>query len=292
MGSVQWIVAAGFGLWNLGAFVAGLSGLIVLILVMRTRSAKNARSITSEMSIPLALAAYLILIGLTVLILLVPPVKSWMGRSVIEIQFPETITRLGYVSPAGTNRPIHIFTHAGAILTYSAFAAFLIYRFKGLYKDGAHSRILRSTVRSMMASTLSILEMVAMATIMSQAGMTEALAQALATLAGEAFPVVAPWIGAIGAFMTGSNTNSNVVFTSLQLRTAELLAYPPAVILAAQTAGAALASVAAPTKVIVGASTAGMTGKEGEVLRALIGYALLLVVFISLVTGIGILIIT
>jgi lactate permease len=87
--------------------------------------------------------------------------------------------------------------------------------------------------------------------------------------------------------MTGSNTNSNVVFAGLQKRTAELLAYNVPAILAGQTAGAALASVAAPTKIVVGTSTAGMEGKEGEVLRALLGYTALLVIFTSLLTALA-----
>ena len=100
---------------------------------------------------------------------------------------------------------------------------------------------------------------------------------------------MAPWIGALGAFITGSNTNSNVVFSALQLRTAELLGYPVTVILAGQTAGAALASVLAPTKIVVGASTAGMAGREGEVLRKLAGYVVPLVALISILTVLGVL---
>jgi hypothetical protein len=58
-----------------------------------------------------------------------------------------------------------------------------------------------------------------------------------------------------------SNTNSNVVCRAAK-RTAELLSFSVPAILAGQTAGAAVASVAAPT-VVVGTSTAGMDGKEG-----------------------------
>jgi lactate permease len=100
--------------------------------------------------------------------------------------------------------------------------------------------------------------MVTMAVVMEHAGMTDALARGIAEGMGSFFPFFAPWIGALGAFMTGSNTNSNVVFGALQLRTAQLLGFTAAVILAGQTAGASLASVMAPTKVVVGASTAGM----------------------------------
>jgi lactate permease len=124
--------------------------------------------------------------------------------------------------------------------------------------------------------------MISMAVIMEHVGMTDRLARGLAEGVGSLFPLASPWIGALGAFMTGSNTNSNVVFGGLQLRTAEILGYSVPIILAAQTAGAALASVMAPTKVVVGASTAGMAGKEGEVMRHLMKYTGLLVLLISL----------
>jgi lactate permease len=128
-----------------------------------------------------------------------------------------------------------------------------------------------------------------MAVIMQHAGMTDTLAQGLSGAVGSIFPVISPWMGALGAFMTGSNTNSNVVFAALQMRTAELLNLPVAVILAAQTAGAALGSVVAPTKIVVGASTAGMAGREGEVMRKMLVYVGILILIISLLALGGIL---
>jgi lactate permease len=285
MGIIQFEIAAGAGLWNLGAFSGGLAGLAVSAWVVRWRGAGPGIAKSERKSLLLALSAYIILIIFTVVFLLIPPIKNGLDQVFIQFQFPETVTTLGYTSPAGTNRPIHIFTHAGAILVYTSLVSYLIYHRAGMYLPGAGKSILRRMVRSMMSSSLSIALMVAMATIMQQSGMTEALAQGLADAVGQGFPLFAPWIGAIGAFMTGSNTNSNVVFAGLQMRTAELLSYSISSILAGQTAGAALASVAAPTKVIVGTSTAGMEGKEGEVLRALFGYTALLVMFISLMTG-------
>jgi lactate permease len=287
MASVQFAVAAGAGLWNLGAFTGGLAGLAVSFWVVRWGEAGQGLERSERKPLLLALVAYIVLIIFTVVVLLIPPIKNWLGQVSIQIQFPETVTALGYISPAGTNRPIHIFTHAGAILVYTSLVSFFIYRRAGLYAADAGKSILRATVRSMMSSSLSIALMVSMATVMQQSGMTEALAQGLADAVGKAFPLIAPWIGAIGAFMTGSNTNSNVVFAGLQMRTAELLTYSVPAILAGQTAGAAVASVAAPAKVVVGCSTAGMAGKEGDVLRALVGYTALLVMFIGLLTGLA-----
>jgi len=287
MGIAQFAAAVGAGLWNLGAFTGGLAGLVTSMWVVRWGQVGQGMERSERKPLLLALAAYIALILFTVVILLIPPVKDWLGQVSIEISFPETSTTLGFVSPAGTNRPIHIFTHAGAILVYTCLASFLIYQRAGLYQPGAGAYILRATVKGMIPSSLSILQMVAMAAMMQSSGMTEALAQGLADAVGKAFPFIAPWIGGIGAFMTGSNTNSNVVFARLQMRTAELLAYNIPAILAGQTAGAAVASVAAPTKLVVGASTAGMAGKEGTVLRALIGYTGILVIFISLLTGLA-----
>jgi len=287
MSIVQYAVAAGAGLWNLGAFAGGLAGLGISVWVVRWGRAGQGGEGVEPKSLWLALSAYLILVLFTVIILLIPPINNFFGQVSIKIQFPETVTAMGYVTPTGTNRPIRIFTHAGAILVYTSLASFLVYRSAKLYRPGAARSILRGTLKSMISSSLSIALMVAMASTMQASGMTEALAQGLADAVGKAFPLIAPWIGAIGAFMTGSNTNSNVVFAGLQMRTAELLTYSLAAILAGQTAGASVGSVAAPTKVVVGASTAGMAGNEGDVLRALISYTSILVLFISLLTGLA-----
>jgi len=287
MGVAQFTVAAGAGLWNLGAFAGGLAGLAVSIWVVRWGQAGQGLERSEHKPLLLALSAYIILILFTVVILLIPPVKDWLEQVSIEIPFPETTTSLGYISPAGANRPIHIFTHAGAILVYTCLVSFWIYQRAGLYQSGAGTNILRATVKGMVPSSLSIMLMVAMAAMMQGSGMTEVLAQGLANAVGKAFPLITPWIGGIGAFMTGSNTNSNVIFARLQMRTAELLSYSIPAILAGQTAGAALVSAAAPTKLVVGASTTGMAGKEGAVLRALIGYTGILVIFISLLTGLA-----
>jgi lactate permease len=149
---------------------------------------------------------------------------------------------------------------------------------------GAGLRILKTTVQRMLPSSLGITAMVSMAVIMSHAGMTETLARGLSEGMGYLFPVISPWIGGLGAFMTGSNTNSNVVFANIQLRTAELLGLSVPIILAAQTAGGALGSVIAPTKIIVGASTTDAAGKEGSILRSLLVYVFPLIGLISLLT--------
>jgi lactate permease len=118
--------------------------------------------------------------------------------------------------------------------------------------------------------------------------MTYLLADGVARVAGPAFPLVSPFIGALGAFMTGSNTNSNVVFGGLQQQVATLIGASPLVILAAQTAGGAIGSLFAPAKVIVGCSTVELGGEEGPVLQAAMRYGLLIVAGLALAAGLAV----
>lgn len=286
-------VAATAGLWNIAAFLAGIGGLLAAFpLAAFQRRNSIATAIKERVELPrllVAVSGYVALIVVILAVQFIAPLHDWLGQVVVQVEFPEVATELDYVTPAGTGRNLPIFRHTGIVLGYASILAYFIYRSAGLYQPGAPQRILTGTVQRVISSSLSIASMVAMAVIMTNTGMTDTLAEGLATGVGGLFPVASPWIGALGAFMTGSNTNSNVVFGALQLRTADLIGYPAALILAAQTAGAALASVMAPTKVVVGASTAGMAGQEGIVMRQLLVYTGVLVLFISLLAQVSVL---
>jgi lactate permease len=288
MGGVSYVVAVS-GLWNIASFVAGMAGLVVCFpLAKRFQGEKGDNGKLDVGALLVALSGYAILITVILIVQLLPPVKQFLNQVVLQVHFPEVSTRLGFVTPAGVGRKISIFGHTGVVLFYSSILAYIVYWKAGLYQAGAIRKILSGTFYRVLPSSVSILSMVTMAVIMENAGMTDALARGLAVGLGGIYPFVAPWIGALGAFMTGSNTNSNVVFGGLQLQTAVLLGYPAAIILAAQTAGASLASVIAPTKVAVGASTAGMAGREGDVMRKLILYTGALVLVVSVLTVVAV----
>ncbi|MEW5870570.1 MAG: L-lactate permease [Chloroflexota bacterium] len=287
MGTVQYLVATR-GPWNIASFTAGLAGLLIGFPLAYRNQRDRDNGLFDGRALLVALSGYAVLILVTLSIQLIPAVKDFLSGVVLQVNFPEVSTALGFITPAGPGRKLVIFRHTGVILFYSSVLAYLVYRGAGLYKPGAAPRILKSTLRKVMSSSVSIASMVAMAVVMEHAGMTDVLARGLAQGVGAIFPLVSPWIGALGAFMTGSNTNSNVVFGGLQMLTAQLLGYPIAIILASQTAGAALASVLAPTKVVVGASTAGMAGKEGDVMRKLLAYTGSLVLLISLLSLAGV----
>ncbi len=281
-----WLVSN--GLWTIGGFGAGMAGLALGFVLARWYRGDRSNDGPAPLKpgvVILAFSAYLALIATTIVVELVTPLRGFLSQLVlIQVKFPEIRTALGYVTPSEYGRKIALFVHAGAVLTYASIIAYLIYRRAGLYAPGAAGRIVGGTVKQVISSSLGIAAMVGMAVIMSQAGMTDVLARGLAQGMGALFPLASPWIGALGAFMTGSNTNSNVVFAALQKRTADLLGYSAALVLAAQTSGAAIGSVIAPTKIVVGASTTGLAGKEGLILRSLLVYIAILILGISAAT--------
>jgi lactate permease len=291
MGVGQYLAVL-IGLWNIAAFIGAIVGLVVgFPLARRFRGEQGDNDKLDSRKVWIALSGYAALITITLGIQLIPGVRDTLGQGKFSLEFPGVSTSLGYATPAEAGRSIPVFRHAGAILLYASITAYIIYRKAGWYQPKAAGRIVGGTVKKVMSSSVGIASMVAMAVVMQHAGMTETLAQGLADGTGRLFPAVSPWIGALGAFMTGSNTNSNVVFSALQMRTAELLGYSVAIILAAQTSGGALGSVIAPTKVVVGASTGGMAGREGEIMRKMLVYTGLLVAMMSVLAVIGVLIV-
>jgi lactate permease len=285
MGITQFVAVTN-GLWSIGAMLAGLVGLAVGVAWARWRAGRQSLGVPSApasgMSIGWALLPYGLLVAI-VLIALIPPIKAFLGQVVIRVQFPELTTARGWAIPAGTGRTINIFGHAGAQLAYASIITYLLYHWRGHYKPGAIWRIAEGVVKKGSRSSLGTAAMVGMALTMEHAGMTYLLAEGIARAAGQAFPFAAPFIGALGAFMTGSNTNSNVVFGELQQSVAALIGLSPLIILAAQTAGGAVGSAFAPAKIIVGCST--VEAEEGPVLKSVMRYGLVIVAVLALVTG-------
>ena len=77
----------------------------------------------------------------------------------------------------------------------------------------------------------------------------------------------APTIGAVGAFLAGSNTVSNLMFSQFQFETANLLGLSGALMVAAQSVGAAAGNMVAIHNVVAASATVGLIGREGIILR-------------------------
>ena len=98
------------------------------------------------------------------------------------------------------------------------------------------------------------------------------------------FAFLSNGIGALGAFMTSSSTSSNVLFSDLQHTVARLKGLPESAIIAAQSAGGSIGNAIAPANVVLGASTAGISGQEGAILRITIPWTIVAVIIIGAAT--------
>jgi lactate permease len=117
------------------------------------------------------------------------------------------------------------------------------------------------------AASIGIISMVDLSTFMEHFLESYPLADGRCRVLGAAHPVISPCVGIPGAFATGSDNNSSMLFGSLQKNTALLQGISPELMTAAQTAGGSLGSMLAPVKLILGCNTVDQIGEEGQVLR-------------------------
>jgi lactate permease len=113
------------------------------------------------------------------------------------------------------------------------------------------------------------------------ASMPVELATAAADTFGGVWPLVAPWIGALGAFVSGSATFSNMMFSSLTTNVAESVGVNETLALSMQMAGANAGNMICVLNVVAVASVAGLLGKEGTIIR----YTLMPMIYYVTATG-------
>ena len=118
--------------------------------------------------------------------------------------------------------------------------------------------------------------------------MPVAMANAVANAVGDVYPLFAPTVGALGAFIAGSNTASNLMLSQFQFNTAELLGISGAMIVAAQSVGAAAGNMIAIHNVVAASATVGLLGREGITLRKTLLPTLYYVTFAGLMAMLAI----
>jgi lactate permease len=144
-----------------------------------------------------------------------------------------------------------------------------------------------SWLRALPKASYSILLLGCLATVLVDAGMISQLARGSAAAAGEVYPALAPVLGALGSFMTGSTTSSNALLASFQAQVAELLGVEEVLLVAAQIAGGNVGSSLAPVVVLVGVGAVGAPEAFARVVRLCLLPALGLLAILSALTVLG-----
>ena len=285
MSALMWALNM-LGAAPVSSMLPGLFGSFFLWLVGRGRAANTSAlsqdRVTPRLSFGWAFLPYGLLTLLS-LLAQVPAVKDTAADLQFALRYPGLQSAQGFaVPPQEAYAPIRLVGHPAPLLLLSALLTYLLYRQRGLWQQGAAGRAWRATVQQSTGTTVGVALMVMMALVVADSGMAAVLADAAEELGGSAYLVAAPFIGLLGAFVTGSNTNSNVMFGPLQLFASQALALSTLTIAAAQTLGGSIGSGVAPDKALIGTSVLGGDVSEGEVMRRALPYGLLGVLLIGL----------
>ena len=252
------------------AIIGSILSIIVIILygkLTATKKEKNRRNILKSKDIFKAWSIYLfILLLIIVTSPLFPGLRNTLENNwVTHISLPINMSTVNYT--------ISWLTHAGVLLFAGAFAGGLI--------QGATVKelfvVLWKTVKQLEKTFITVICLVGLSTVMDTSGMISVIATALATITGNLYPFFAPIIGCLGTFITGSDTSSNILFGKLQASVAGHIQVSPDWLSAANTVGATGGKIISPQSIAIATSAGNQQGKEGEILKAAIPYALVYV---------------
>lgn len=159
----------------------------------------------------------------------------------------------------------------GTIFIAVSLITFVLHQMDG----SAYKRAWASSTRTMFRASVALIFTVPMVQVFinSQGGaagferMPIALAEAVAGMAGSAWPLFAPFIGGFGAAVAGSNTVSNLTFSLFQFDVGVRIGVDPTWIVALQAVGGAAGNIICVHNVVAASAVVGLVGREGAVIR-------------------------
>jgi lactate permease len=234
-----------------------------------------------------ALRAWLpyVLVGALLVVSRVFPEVGNALKAVV-VNFPDL---LGEAGVSANFQPLYL---PGGILIAVVLATFFLH--------GMKARDLGKAVKESSSVLLSagfvLLFTVPMVRILINSGVNGAelasmpilMAHWVADSVGGIYPLLAPSIGALGAFIAGSNTVSNMMFSQFQFGVASSLGISSALVVAVQAVGAAAGNMVAIHNVVAASATVGLLGREGSTLRKTIWPTLYYVLFTGIIAMIAI----
>ncbi len=205
---------------------------------------------------------YLLLAGLLVLTRLEAlPLKEWLRSA--QIKWDVFGTGI-FVDET----PLYV---PGTVFIVVSLIAVALHRMNGPGVIAAWGESLKTTAKVSVALVFTVpMVQVFLNTGDGLAGyekMPIALANGVATLAGGAYPLLAPVVGGFGAFVAGSNTISNMMFSLFQFEVGLKIGVDATWMVALQAVGGAAGNVICVHNVVAASAVVGLTGREGEVIR-------------------------
>ncbi|UOQ46647.1 L-lactate permease [Gracilibacillus caseinilyticus] len=155
---------------------------------------------------------------------------------------------------------------------------------------GAFGQALSVSGKTLIGTSITLFTAVPMVRIFINSGVNHAglesmpveLAYQASGLLGSSWPLMAPFIGALGSFISGSATFSNMMFSLFQFSVADHVGLDPTQIISLQVLGANAGNMICAVNVVAAASVVGLIGKEGQIIRM----TLIPMVIYSIIAGI------
>ncbi|UFJ42706.1 L-lactate permease [Brevibacillus humidisoli] len=224
---------------------------------------RDAAGASKEMSTFKAWTPY-VLVGLFLVItrLTALPFGSWMKAW--TVQFPNIFG----TDITASFQPLYL---PGTIFILVSVITYFLHNMDG----SSYKRAWSNSAKTAWGASTALLFTVPMVQVFINTGggsasydqMPIALAEGVAALTGSAWPIFAPFIGGLGAFVAGSNTISNMMFSLFQFGVGERIAVDPTWIVALQAVGGAAGNMICVHNVVAASAVVGLLGKEGIVIR-------------------------
>ena len=275
------LVVVYLNLVSLVGLLSALSGFTTMYILYKLKDKKDKKIVLYKSDINLfdSLLPYIIIIVLSLLF----PVLN-LDRFNLAFKFPEYTTALGYfVKAESAYSKIKLFGHPAPIIVFSAVIAMFNYKRAGIFNRDRLKKVLNNTVSKSINTSITLFFLISMALVMMDSGMTTTLANSVAKLTGSIYPLVAPFFGVLGSFITGSNTNSNVIFGKFQVSVAESLMVNPYVMAGLQSISGSIGVSLGPTTILMAASASGMTGREADIYSKVIKPVILSALILGIV---------
>lgn len=264
---VQYLVASYLGA-EAPAILGGASAIVAIILYTKIFAPKKQTNNTEKFTTGRLFKAWSVYLFILFFILvsgpLVKPLNEFLNSTLVsKIHLPiyaeGKYFKFGWISNAGLM--LFLGTIIGGLIQGVSLNKLMV--------------ILAKTVLNLKKTVITIICLVSIASIMNYSGMILVIATALASVTGGLYPLFAPLIGAIGTFVTGSDTSSNILFGKLQNNVAIQLGHAdPNWLVAANTTGATGGKMISPQSIAIATVSCNMPGKDGEILRSALPYAL------------------
>jgi lactate permease len=228
----------------------------------------------SRKDVWLAYAPYLIIIAVLA-IAQWGPIKNFLAGREYDFSWPglDVINSKGK-APSSETYKFTWASSAGTLLLVSGIISMFVLRLSPRRALAAYGE----TLNLLKWATLTVAAVLGLAYVMNLSAQTLTIGTWIAGVGG-ALAFFSPIIGWIGTAVTGSDTSSNSLFGVLQVTAAKGANLDPTLLAAANSSGGVLAKLISPQNLAIGAAAVGMGGEEGVIFRRVIGWSLLLLLF-------------